>query len=66
MQFAGFTCGHLPAINNYRVDASLVPTLLRACSPTTVSRLVVAVVIYAIDGHAFRPWSHVGKEVFEL
>lgn len=42
-----------------------VPCLLRWGCPSAVPRLVVAIVVDAVDGHADRLAVHVGKEVLE-
>lgn len=45
---------------------ALVVRLLFRRSPSTIARLVIAVVVYAIDGPAGRPLSHVREKIAEV
>jgi hypothetical protein len=42
-----------------------VSYLLPCISPTTVTGLIVAVIVDAIECHAFRPFAHVGEKRLE-
>ena len=49
------------------VPRAAIIVLFDPCSPATIPRLVIAVVVDAIDGvFRARPWPHIGQEVFEL
>lgn len=58
-------CGDiLQAVNRYLSRLALVSRLLRARRPSTIRRLVVAVVVDAIKGCSWRFWPHVvGKRL---
>lgn len=63
-----FSClwdGHAPAIQFYERAATTVLRLFRLRNPATVVRLVIAVMVFSLDGVSAMAWTHVGIEVLE-
>lgn len=57
---------HMFAAKFYDMIASIVCILFFACSPFTITRFIVSVVVFALDTHSFRRFAHVSKKVCEL
>lgn len=50
------------SIECQRSIASPIHRLLFLCSPPTISRLIISIVVYTINLTAIRPWPHIIKE----
>lgn len=46
-------------------DVAAMGVLFRASSPTAIPRLIVAIVVKAVDCLSFGPFAHVGKKILE-
>lgn len=64
--FGPFAHAFRDAVQRQVSVARRVPRLFSACRPSTISRLVVAVVVDAVDFHIRRAVSHVLPELHEL